>query len=76
MTDREPRPAAGLSRIRSLATLARRARAGPWQVAVTEASMVPTIQPGDWLLIDPTTHRWPRRGAIVVFREPLTASLR
>jgi signal peptidase I len=32
--------------------------------------MAPTIQPGDWLLVDPTTARWPRRGAIVVFREP------
>jgi signal peptidase I len=32
--------------------------------------MAPTIQPGDWLLVDPTTTRWPRRGAIVVFREP------
>jgi signal peptidase I len=32
--------------------------------------MAPTIEPGDWLLVDPTTSRWPRRGAIVVFREP------
>ena len=32
--------------------------------------MAPTIEPGDWLLVDPTTGRWPRRGAIVVFREP------
>ena len=32
--------------------------------------MRPTIDPGDWLLVDPTTRRWPRRGAIVVFREP------
>ncbi len=32
--------------------------------------MMPTIQPGDWLLVDPTTARWPRHGAIVVFREP------
>ena len=34
--------------------------------------MSPTIQPGDWLLVDPTTARWPRHGSIVVFREPDT----
>jgi signal peptidase I len=43
---------------------------GPWRVAVIEGSMRPTIEPGDWLLIDPTVRRWPRRGAVVVFREP------
>ena len=32
--------------------------------------MAPTIEPGDWLLVDPTTRRWPRVGSIVVFREP------
>ena len=32
--------------------------------------MTPGIQPGDWLLVDPTVARWPRRGSIVVFREP------
>ena len=32
--------------------------------------MVPAIEPGDWLLVDPTTARWPRRGSLVVFREP------
>ena len=32
--------------------------------------MSPAIQPGDWLLVDPTTTRWPRRGTVVVFREP------
>lgn len=32
--------------------------------------MTPAIDDGDWLLIDPTITRWPRRGAIVVFREP------
>jgi hypothetical protein len=32
--------------------------------------MAPTVEPGDWLLVDPTTARWPRRGSIVVFREP------
>jgi signal peptidase I len=32
--------------------------------------MRPAIEPGDWLLTDPTVRRWPRRGAIVVVREP------
>jgi signal peptidase I len=32
--------------------------------------MAPAIDPGDWLLTDPTTARWPRRGTVVVFREP------
>jgi len=46
--------------------------AGPWRVAVTDGSMRPAIEPGDWLLVDPTTARWPRRGSVVVFREPGT----
>jgi signal peptidase I len=41
-------------------------------VVVAEGSMRPAIEPGDWLLVDPTTRRWPRRGSVVVFREPLT----
>ena len=32
--------------------------------------MAPAIAPGDWLLVDPTVARWPRRGSVVVFREP------
>jgi signal peptidase I len=32
--------------------------------------MVPTIRDGDWLLVDPTITCWPRRGSLVVFREP------
>jgi inner membrane protease subunit 2 len=32
--------------------------------------MAPALAPGDWLLLDPTTGSWPRRGSIVVFREP------
>lgn len=44
-------------------------------MAVTEASMRPSIEPGDWLLIDPTTVRWPRRGTVVVFREPDSGEL-
>ncbi|HEY8987771.1 MAG TPA: S26 family signal peptidase [Candidatus Limnocylindrales bacterium] len=59
MTEPKPRPAAGLPRVR-----------GPWRVAVSEGSMRPAIEPGDWLLVDPTIRRWPRRGTIVVIREP------
>jgi len=32
--------------------------------------MAPAIEPGDWLLVDPTTAHWPRRGTVVVFQEP------
>ena len=32
--------------------------------------MLPAIAPGDWLLVDPTVVRWPRRGSVVVVREP------
>jgi signal peptidase I len=32
--------------------------------------MAPAVLPGDWLLVDPTVSRWPRRGTVVVFREP------
>jgi signal peptidase I len=42
---------------------------------VAEASMLPGIAPGDWLLVDPTVRRWPRRGALVLFREPDTEEL-
>jgi signal peptidase I len=43
---------------------------GLWRVTVADGSMLPSIAPGDWLLVDPTTARWPRRGSVVVFREP------
>ena len=46
------------------------ARRGPWRVEVAERSMRPAIEPGDWLLVDPTVDRWPRRGALVLVREP------
>jgi signal peptidase I len=51
-------------------SLARRARRGPWRVEVAGESMVPALHPGDWLLVDPTPARWPRRGTLVVVREP------
>ena len=37
--------------------------------------MLPAIAPGDWLLVDPTTRRWPRRGSVVVVREPDSGDL-
>jgi signal peptidase I len=37
--------------------------------------MVPAIQPGDWLVLNPLAARWPGRGAVVVFREPLGEAL-
>ena len=37
--------------------------------------MLPAIESGDWLLVDPTVGRWPRRGSVVVFREPGTGEL-
>jgi hypothetical protein len=37
--------------------------------------MLPAIAPGDWLLVDPTIRRWPKRGAVVLFREPDTGAL-
>jgi signal peptidase I len=39
-------------------------------VVVAEDSMRPALEPGDWLLVDPTIRAWPRRGSIVVVREP------
>jgi signal peptidase I len=50
--------------------LLRRARQGPWRVEVAGESMAPALRPGDWLLVDPTAARWPRRGTLVVVREP------
>ena len=43
---------------------------GPWRALVSEGSMRPALEPGDWLLADPTVRAWPRRGSIVVVREP------
>ena len=37
--------------------------------------MEPALSEGDWLLVDPTTSRWPRRGSIVAFRQPDTGTL-
>ena len=61
-----PRRTGGPRRTESL-----RARLhGPWRVAIRQASMEPTIKEGDWLLVDPTTSRWPRRGSLVAFHQP------
>ena len=37
--------------------------------------MLPAIEPGDWLVLDPRVRAWPRPGAVVVFREPMTDAL-
>jgi hypothetical protein len=37
--------------------------------------MLPAIEPGDWLVVNPRARSWPRPGSIVVFREPMTESL-
>jgi signal peptidase I len=37
--------------------------------------MGPAIGAGDWLLVDPTVDHWPRRGSVVLFREPETGLL-
>jgi hypothetical protein len=66
-----PRPAAGPRRTESL----RYRLKGPWRLAVAQASMEPAIAEGDWLLVDPTTTRWPRRGSVVAFLEPDSGSL-
>ena len=54
----------------ALGELARAGRTGPWQVQVVEGSMRPALEPGDWLLVDPTIAVWPKRGTIVVVRSP------
>jgi signal peptidase I len=53
-----------------LSRACRAAGRGPWRVEVAERSMAPAIEAGDWLLVDPTVDRWPRRGALVLVREP------
>ena len=37
--------------------------------------MAPAILPGDWLVVNPRVSRWPRKGSVVVFREPLSETL-
>jgi signal peptidase I len=44
-------------------------------LAISQASMDPSIVEGDWLLVDPTTVRWPRRGSVVAFLEPNSGAL-
>jgi signal peptidase I len=67
-----PRPVTGPRHVRGLQRTSGLIErfAGPWRVAVVEGSMEPTVRAGDWLLVDPTVGRWPRRGSIVVFHEP------
>jgi signal peptidase I len=37
--------------------------------------MSPVLEPGDWLLLDPVPRRWPKRGTVVVIRQPGTGLL-
>jgi hypothetical protein len=37
--------------------------------------MVPAVEDGDWLVVDPRVHGWPPVGSVVVFREPMTDAL-
>ena len=37
--------------------------------------MVPAIEPGDWLVVNPLARSWPRRGAVVIFHEPVSNAL-
>ena len=37
--------------------------------------MLPAIQPGDWLIVNPRVSRWPAVGSVVVFREPISDTL-
>lgn len=37
--------------------------------------MLPAIEPGDWLAVNPRITAWPRTGAVVVFREPMSDAL-
>ena len=52
--------------------LAHVARSWRARVAVVGASMEPTLQPGDWLLVDPTAYRrrQPKPGQLVVAPDP------
>ena len=37
--------------------------------------MLPAIEPGDWLVVNPLIGRWPGRGTVAVFREPISDAL-
>ena len=37
--------------------------------------MLPAIEPGDWLLVNPLVRRWPPVGSVVIFREPDSGEL-
>jgi signal peptidase I len=37
--------------------------------------MLPAIEPGDWLVVNPRVKSWPRPGTVVVFREPISDTL-
>lgn len=37
--------------------------------------MLPSIAPGDWLVVNPRVSAWPAPGAVVVFRDPISDAL-
>src|SRR5690349_16941080 len=37
--------------------------------------MLPAIEPGDWLAVNPRVRAWPGVGSVVIFREPMTDAL-
>jgi len=37
--------------------------------------MLPAIQPGDWLFVNPRISSWPKAGSVVIFREPDSGEL-
>ena len=37
--------------------------------------MTPSIEPGDWLVVNPRVSTWPAPGAVVVFQEPMSEGL-
>ncbi|HEX5466424.1 MAG TPA: nickel-type superoxide dismutase maturation protease [Candidatus Limnocylindrales bacterium] len=63
---------AGTAAVALVPELRRLSRSWSSRVAVVETSMLPTLRPGDWLLVDPDAYRrrTPDAGDIVVVSDP------